>query len=107
MNDATGAPPTCLLTMIFPVAMEERVVDELLANPRLASGFTTWPVDGHGRHTGYATRADEVRGRSRRVRMEVATREEDARALLEQLAQALPGGAITWWVTALASVGRI
>ena len=53
----------CKLTLVYPPAAEDHIVELLLnADPPL-SGFTTWRAEGHGHDFGKASVRERVRGR--------------------------------------------
>lgn len=99
--------PDTLLTLLAPAALEEDVIDLLLAAPELAPGFTTSPADGHGADVRLASAAEQVRGRGRRVRFEVALRAQDVPPLCEHLRGGLSGAHVFSWTTPLLSCGTL
>jgi hypothetical protein len=99
--------PDTLLTLIAPAALEENLVDLLLAAPGLALGFTTSAADGHGGEIALVTVNERVRGRGRRVRIEVAMSGGALAFLLDQLRAALPHANVFFWVTSLLDCGRL
>ncbi len=99
--------PDILLTLVAPAALEESLVDLLLAAPGLALGFTTSAVDGHGSEIALVSVNERVRGRGRRVRIEVATSGAAVIFLLDELRAALPDTNVFFWVTSLLDCGRL
>ena len=59
----------CKLTLVYPPAAEDAIVELLLKAEPPLKGFTTWAADGHGLDFGEATTAERVRGRIRRCVM--------------------------------------
>jgi len=96
----------CRLSMVFPVALEENIIDHLLEHPELASGFTTVEVEGHGQGSVYRSASEQVRGRARRVKMEVVMNSEDAKELVAHLKEALPTREIAYWIGPVHEFGR-
>ena len=52
--------PDCLLTLAVPRALEEEILDALLALPELAPGFTVVPGQGIGRSVELASTMEQV-----------------------------------------------
>jgi nitrogen regulatory protein PII len=98
--------PDCRLILVFPKALEENMVGHLLRHPDLVGGFTTVEVEGHGKGAVYHSITEQVRGRVRRVRMEIVMACEDARILIEHLKEALPTPEIAYWIAPVLEFGR-
>ena len=96
----------CCLTIVFPKALEENLVDHLLSHPEMASGFTTSSVEGHGAGAAFHSAAEQVRGRANRVQMQIVMNHEDAAALIEHLKQDLPNREIAYWISPVLEFGR-
>ncbi len=96
----------CCLTLVFPRALEENLVDHLLGHPELATGFTTVHVEGHGAGAAFHSVVEQVRGRSHRVQMQIVLNREDARTLVEHLKAELPNREIAYWITPVLEFGR-
>lgn len=99
--------PDRLLTLIGPAALEESLVDLLLAAPGLALGFTTSAANGHGTGIDLVSTNERVRGQGRRIRIEVAVHSAALAALLDELRQALPDANVFFWTTSLLDCGRM
>ena len=96
----------CCLTMVFPVVLEENVIDHLLEHPELASGFTTVEVEGHGQGSVYRSASEQVRGRARRVKMEIVMHFDDAQELVAHLKESLPSREVAYWIAPISEFGR-
>ena len=96
---------TCL-TIVFPRVLEENLVDHLLDHPEYAAGFTTMQVEGHGQAEARHSIEEEVRGRARRVQIQVVLNGEDANALIAHLKTALPSKEIAYWMMPVIEFGR-
>ncbi|GAB1414304.1 MAG: DUF3240 family protein [Zoogloeaceae bacterium] len=96
----------CVLTLVFPVALEEDLVDHLLEHPEWVAGFTSTRVEGQGQAVRLHGSAEQVRGRSCRARVQVVMNREDAQALLAHLKEALPNPEIAYWLVPLIEFGR-
>lgn len=98
--------PDCCLTIVFPKGLEEYMIDHLLEHPELASGFTTYEVEGHGRAAVYHSVNEQVRGRAWRVKMEVVMDQEDAQILITHFKESLPSRDIAYWIAPINEFGR-
>ncbi len=96
----------CCLTIVFPAALEEHIIDHLLEHPELASGFTTVNVEGHGQGSVYRSIAEQVRGRARRVKMEIVMEREDAQGLVAHLKESMPSREVAYWIAPIHEFGR-
>ncbi|MEO5702400.1 MAG: DUF3240 family protein [Gammaproteobacteria bacterium] len=97
--------PDCCLTLVFPKALEENLVDFLLEHEALAGEFTTSLVEGHGSHIDYQNIAERVRGRARRVQMNILLQRASAQTLINDLRGALPHTDIVYWITPISEFG--
>ncbi len=98
--------PDCCLTLVFPKALEENLVDLLLEHEALAGDFTTSAVEGHGSNLDYQNIAERVRGRARRVQMNILLQHAVAQTLIDDLRNALPHSDIVYWITPVSEFGR-
>ena len=94
-----------LLTLIVPPGLEEPLVDWLL-ELESAYGFSSFPVSGHSSRQEGLTLAEQVIGRKRQVRFEIALPEGEWRPLIERLRHDFAGTGIHYWVTPLLERGR-
>ncbi|ANQ83359.1 DUF3240 family protein [Azoarcus olearius] len=101
------ATPDTLLTLVAPAALEDKLVDLLLALPGMASGFTTHPASGHGREIALVGANENVRGRGARVCVRLALQSAALQPLLGEVRAALPDANIFYWVTPLLDCGRV
>jgi hypothetical protein len=97
----------CRLTLVFPAALEDQLVDELLEHPDWVIGFNSWPVDGHMEGLAYTTTAERVRGRLRAVRLDTVLSRAHAALLVPHLKAALPRADILWWTEPVVASGRL
>jgi hypothetical protein len=95
-----------LLTVIAPVAIEEVLVDWLLENaPEL--GFCSGPINGHSERHGQLSLSEQVSGRKRQIRFEVAASDMEITQLLERLRQDFARADLAYWVMSLTAFGRL
>ncbi len=98
--------PMSLLVIVVPESLEERLVDELLLHPEWVTGFDSQEVEGHGSRLVRKSGAEQVRGRARRVRLEMVIAEQHARALLDHLKSVVPQPDVVYWMQGVADFGR-
>ena len=96
---------TCL-TIVLPRSLEENLVDHLLQHPELVAGFTTTQVEGHGPAVPLRGTAEEVRGRSRRIQVQIVMNGADARTLVDHLKAELPNPEVAYWMLPVLDFGR-
>jgi len=99
-------PRDCVLTLVFPVLLEEEVIDALFEHPEWVVGFTVERVEGQGQAVRLYGSAEQVRGRSRRVQVQTVMNREDAQALIAHLKETLPNPEIAYWMVPLLEFGR-
>ncbi len=97
----------CLLVVVVPEALEDRLIDELLLHPHWVTGFDSQPVEGHGSRLARHSAAERVRGRARRTRLEMVMAPGHARALLDHLRAVLPQPDVVYWTQTLEDFGRL
>jgi Protein of unknown function (DUF3240) len=103
---ASVSTPLCRLTLVFPAALEDQMIDELLEHPDWVIGFTSWPVDGHMEGLAHNTTSERVRGRLRSVRLDTVLARANAELLVPHLKAALPRADIIWWTEPVEASGR-
>ncbi|TXL66958.1 DUF3240 family protein [Zeimonas arvi] len=96
-----------VLTLVAPAALEEPLVDLLLAMPELAGGFTSSPADGHGTRVPLVGADENVRGRGKRVRIEIALASAALSTLLDAIRQAMPAAPIHFWTMPILDFGSL
>lgn len=92
-----------LLLLNIAPELEDDMVDYLLSVENL-SGFTSYPVRGHGEHI-HLSVAEQVSGRRKRIQFEVMLSSTEVKALLSGLKQV--GNGINYWEVPVARSGRI
>jgi hypothetical protein len=96
---------SCLLTLIATPELEERLVDWLLEQGHV--GFTSAACHGHGVRPDRLSTAEQVAGRQRRVVFWLHVDEDEAAALLAELAASFGAAGLHYWLAPLISAGRI
>lgn len=96
----------CLLVIVTTPALEESLVDWLLARESL-SGFSSTRIDGHGSRQTELSLAEQVMGRQRKVMFHVHTDCTAVTMLLEALRADFKGAGLHYWVMPLLDAGKI
>jgi hypothetical protein len=97
----------CKLTLVYPPAAEDTIVELLLKTEPPLRGFTTWAADGHGLDFGEATTAERVRGRIRRCVMVIVLPRPRVAPLLETVRTQAGAPHLAYWVEPVESFGRL
>lgn len=97
----------CKLTLVYPPASEDAIVELLLASEPPLPGFTTWLADGHGLGFDKASASERVRGRIRRGFLVLIATRQRARALLDEIAARLAIPRLLYWLEPVLEVGRL
>lgn len=96
-----------LVTLVFPAAIEETVVDLLLEHPEAALGFTLLACEGHGASASLAGNAERVTGRAARRMVQLVMESGASGRLLAELAGKLRGADVHCWRMPLLDAGRL
>ncbi|WP_461516350.1 DUF3240 family protein [Porticoccus sp.] len=95
---------TTLLVLNITPELEEDLVDYLLSSADV-SGFTSYPVHGHGEQHNLSI-AEQVSGRRKRLQFEILLAEEQAKNLIAGLTDQVGRGIHYWQLPVIAS-GRV
>lgn len=93
-----------LLVLNIPPELEDDLVDFLLTVPNL-SGFTSYPVRGHGEHRQLSV-AEQVTGRRRRIQFELILGASEIDTILGKLRSEV-GTDIYFWQQAITRSGHV
>ncbi|HEX5392021.1 MAG TPA: DUF3240 family protein [Rhodocyclaceae bacterium] len=96
-----------LLTLVVPHAVEDVVLDVLLAHPDTVHGFTTTCGEGHGDGVELLAPVEQVRGSSRRMCIRIVGARETADATVALLREHLSGANLFYWIVPVLEAGRI
>ncbi len=102
-----SSPPDCLFSLSIPPALEEEVLDALMALPDLAPGFTVVQGHGMGAHIELATALERVQGRARRSLVQIALPQNQVPRLLAELRTTLRDANLVYWVVPLMAFSRL
>lgn len=103
----TAKPQLLQLTLVAPKSLEQELVDQLLAHPDWADGFTLVRGEGHSRRTQNLSAQERVRGRADRIGLQIVLEPAQAQALLEHLKHHLPKPEVAYWLTPVLEFGRL
>ncbi|WP_461518626.1 DUF3240 family protein [Porticoccus sp.] len=92
---------TTLLVLNITPELEEDLVDYLLSSTEV-SGFTSYPVHGHGEQHNLSI-AEQVSGRRKRIQFEILLPEEYSAEVLAGLAEQVGKGIHYWQLPVLRS----
>lgn len=93
------------LTLICPPAVEEKLLDMLLAAVG-SEVFTSTPTHSHGTAPGRLTAEEQVMGRSRAIQVQVLLSGAELESLRALLKSEFAGTGLRYWVTAVAFEGE-
>lgn len=101
MSDST----LCNLHLLSPLAVEDRLLDALLALEQVGV-FASAPANAHGFAHGTLSTAEQVTGRSDAVLVQVLLSENKLNALLASLQNELVHSGVRYWVTPVTRQGE-
>jgi hypothetical protein len=96
----------CMLTLALPAALEEELLDYLLAHPEWTDGFSVAHEEGFGKGATLVSTMEKVRGRARRCVVTVLMERQCLDPLLQGLQREFPTPEICWWTVPLTGFGR-
>lgn len=95
-----------LLSMVVSPMVEDAVIDLLLEHEGV-SGFTSFPINGHGASIHSLSPAEQVSGRQRQVLFQTYLQSVQMDDLIVSLKQNFSGSGIHYWAVPLHASGRI
>ena len=99
--------PPCKLTLIYPPAAEDHIVELLLNADLPVSGFTTWRAEGHGHDFGKASVKERVRGRVARGVLVLILPRSQLSTVLEDIRSRAGIPNLTYWAEPIEAFGRL
>lgn len=96
----------CVLMIFASPALEETLIDWLLENDAIG-GFSTMHGFGHGSRPSSMSLLEQVAGRQRRVEFVIATTDETANRLVEDLRERFSGSGLHYMVMPLIAGGEL
>ncbi|WP_296713184.1 DUF3240 family protein [Rhodoblastus sp.] len=95
----------CKLTLVYPEAADDLILDFLLASHPPLSGFTSLRAEGHGAGFEGATTREMVRGRVERRLLFVVLSRARLQNLLAELHERISVPNLAYWVEPVESFG--
>lgn len=95
-----------LLSLVVSPMIEDAMVDQLLEHEAV-SGFTSYPINGHGASIHSLTPAEQVSGRQRQILFQTYLVSDQVDGVIKQLKEEFSGSGIHYWVVPLLDSGRI
>lgn len=99
--------PDCVITFAVPAALEQDVLDLLLARPDDIVDLSILHGEAPGARAPLPTAMEKVRGRARRSLLVVVTWQAHAGSCSAAVVEAFPGAAISWWSSPLSGWGGL
>jgi len=96
----------CLLNLVVTPEVEDAVADWLLEYP-IVTGFSSYPISGHGSSEQRMTLAEQVAGRRRQLLFQLHLSCVDAQALLADIKQAFRGSGMHYWLVPVLDAGHV
>lgn len=95
----------CKLTIVYPAAAEEAVLDALQAEHLGLRGFTTWRAEGHGLGFDAASAQEKLRGRVARGVLMVIMPREKIDGTLGHVRERVPIPHLVYWLEPIEDMG--
>jgi len=95
-----------LLSLVVSPMVEDAVIDLLLEHEGV-TGFTSFPINGHGASIHSLSLAEQVSGRQRQILFQTYLKSNKMDNLIASLKQTFSGSGIHYWVVPLLTSGRI
>jgi hypothetical protein len=95
----------CKLTLVYPVAAEDRVLDFLLDSEPSLPGFVSWRAEGHGASFEGTSTREKVRGRIERGMLVMVLECARLPGLLADLRAGCAIPNLAYWVERVESFG--
>jgi hypothetical protein len=95
-----------LLSLVVAPDIEDVIVDWLLEREAV-SGFTSYPINGHGASIHAMTLAEQVAGRRRQMLFQTHLPQAQAEGLLADLKRDFAGSGIHYWMVPLSACGHL
>ena len=95
-----------LLSLVVAPDIEDVIVDWLLERDEV-SGFTSFPINGHGASLHAMSLAEQVAGRRRQILFQTHLSRVEAEILLGDLKHDFAGSGMHYWLLPLAAGGHL
>jgi hypothetical protein len=97
----------CKLTLVYPPAVEDCIIELMLSVEPSLAGFTTWLAEGHGQDFTNASVRERVRGRVMHGLLTVIVPRARLDALLDDVRTKAGIANLLYWVEPLEAFGRL
>lgn len=99
----------CKLTLIYPPASENHLVEVMMNSEPPLSGFTTWQAEGHGHGHSFAEASmrERVRGRITRGVLMVVLPRARIELLVEEILLKAAIADLVYWIEPVLAFGRM
>ncbi len=97
----------CKLTLVYPPAVEDSLLEFMLEQYPPLSGFTTMKAEGHGLGFDRANAGEKVRGRINRRLFIIILPIHRAESLLSRIKADIPIPGLMYWTEPVLSAGRL
>ncbi len=97
----------CKLTLVYPPASEDSLVEYMLNQDPPLSGFTTMKAEGHGLGFDRASAREKVHGRTDRRLFIAIISIEQSEQVLTKLKSDMPIAGLMYWTEPILSAGRL
>lgn len=98
--------PVCLFNLVVSPQVENAVTDWLLARDEV-TGFTSYPISGHGSSPHAMSLREQVAGKRRQVLFQFYLPVDDAHVLLEALKRDFSGSGMHFWLLPVLDSGHV
>lgn len=97
----------CKLTLIYPPASEEQLVELMMNSDPPLPGFTSWRGEGHGHSFSKASLSERVRGRVARGMLVAVVPRCRLAVILEEIRTKAKVSELTYFVEPIEDFGRL
>lgn len=97
----------CKLTLVYPLAVEDQIVELMLETVPPIGGFTTLRAEGHGHDFADASLGERVRGRISRGMLVAVMARARADQLLAEVEAKTPLRHLAYWLEPVIAFGRM
>lgn len=97
----------CKLSVAFPPALEEEILECLFEMPDDVGGFTVVTADGHGHGFERASVRERVRGRVARRLLYLVLEADSVPRVLDRLRATVRSREVAYWIEPVSEFGRL
>lgn len=97
---------TCLLNLVVAPAVEDTVTDWLLVRDSV-TGFSTYPISGHGSSEHAMSLAEQVAGKRKQILFQLLLPRAQADPLIEEIRRDFHGSGMHYWLVPILDSGHL